>query len=147
VEQDWGAAGRAVSARLAELGITQTELANRSNVSLSTVREIAQNLNARRRNPKTLSALATALGWPEDAFTRLLRGGEPAAAAAPPGGGPVEAELHAIRTRLDAMQDQLDALTRRPAGSARNPPDLVEIKSLLEEIIGRLDATPGTPAS
>ena len=49
MDQDWAAVGAAIKARLDEQGMTMTELAARSGVSLTTVRELVHVLNTRRR--------------------------------------------------------------------------------------------------
>lgn len=75
---DWQAVGNALAERLDEQGMTMTELASRSGVSLTTVRELVHVLNTRRRQPRTLVALSEALGWPADHLGRVLRGrGDP----------------------------------------------------------------------
>ena len=63
VPEDWTAVSTAVKGRVRELGLTQRELAQRSNVSLAIVREIQRNTAQRRRSARTLEALSVALGW------------------------------------------------------------------------------------
>jgi transcriptional regulator with XRE-family HTH domain len=139
VDQDWAGVSRAMSARLLELGMTQTELAAKAQVSLTTVREVVHNLNARRRNPRTLAALAVALGWPEDGITRLLRGDPPVGGAASERRDAVVAELQALREQLLAMQGQLDSLREEVARPGQGD-DLDGIKAALIEITERLAA-------
>ena len=74
MSQDWPAVGAAIRARLDDRGMTMTELATRSGVSLTTVRELVHVLNERRRQPRTLASLSSALDWPAD----HLGGQEPA---------------------------------------------------------------------
>lgn len=64
MDQDWDAVAKAISDRIAELGIRQRDLADRANVGLSTVQELVNNWKPRKRNPKTLAAISEALGWP-----------------------------------------------------------------------------------
>ena len=71
---DWVAVGKAVSARLDELGMTQLELAAKSKVSPATIRELQYNKFARRRHPRTLEAISTALDWPAGYLNEVLAG-------------------------------------------------------------------------
>jgi len=54
--------------------MTQADLAARAGVALMTVRELQNNLQPRRRNPRTLAAVSEALGWPGDQLARILEG-------------------------------------------------------------------------
>lgn len=135
--EDWAEVSLAISARLAELGMTQTELATRAQVSLTTVRELVHNLNTRRRNPRTLNAIASVLGWPDDAIPRLLRNAEVTLEGSER--DPVVAELHAIRAQLVALQEQISSLAEeiarpRPSGA------LESMRATLVEISDRLTA-------
>ena len=64
--KDWEAVAAAIRSRMAEIDMTQAELASRAGVALMTVRELQQNLTPRRRNPRTLAAVSEALGWPAE---------------------------------------------------------------------------------
>lgn len=81
-----------------------TELASRSGVSLTTVRELVHVLNTRRRQPRTLASLSTALGWPSDHLGSVLRG---RAAATPE-----KDHLPAVRRELDELRERVAALER-----------------------------------
>lgn len=107
MNQDWSAVGAAIRTRLDELGLTMTELASRSGVSLTTVRELVHVLNTRRRQPRVLASLSTALGWPEDHLGAILRGRS--ADASPPADelAAIRAELRALRRRVDALEDRV----------------------------------------
>ena len=104
MDQDWAAVGAAIKARLDEQGMTMTELAARSGVSLTTVRELVHVLNTRRRQPRTLTSLSTALGWPAEQLGATLRG---QSTTAPP-----RDELTAIRGELRDLRSRVEALER-----------------------------------
>ena len=104
MDQDWAAVGAAIKARLDEQGMTMTELAARSGVSLTTVRELVHVLNTRRRQPRTLTSLSTALGWPAEQLGATLRG---QATTAPP-----HDELAVIRGELRDLRSRVEALER-----------------------------------
>ena len=104
MDQDWAAVGAAIKARLDEQGMTMTELAARSGVSLTTVRELVHVLNTRRRQPRTLTSLSTALGWPAEQLGATLRG---QATTMPP-----RDELAVIRGELRDLRSRVEALER-----------------------------------
>jgi hypothetical protein len=135
VDQDWGAVSRALLDRLAETGRTQTELAAKAKVSLTTVRELVHNLNARRRHPRTLAALSVALGWPEGHLDDVLRSRSPAGDTTERRDSVVE-ELRAMREQLMAMQDEIAAVRERTA-------DLASMKDALDAITARLASLEG----
>lgn len=64
VADDWLAVGKAITARLEELRMTQLELAAKSKVAPATIRELQYNKLSRRRQPRTLEAVSVALEWP-----------------------------------------------------------------------------------
>lgn len=101
--QDWTALGRAIANRLEDEGMTMTDLANKSNVSLTTVRELVHVLNTRKRNPRTLAALSEALNWPSDHLTKVLRG-HAGTTDAP------RSEIDALREELQELRDRVTAL-------------------------------------
>lgn len=105
--QDWEAVGTAISARLDERGMTMTDLAARSGVSLTTVRELVHVLNTRRRQPRTLGALSEALGWPQDHLGKVLRGQKSATPPDPIQQEDLAARLLAVEERLTAIERQL----------------------------------------
>ena len=110
VEKDWQAVSDAIKARLAELDMTQAELAQRAGVSLETVRELQHNLRPRRRNPRTLAAVSTALDWPEDRLAVIVAGKDPSGML---DADPVVAELAAIHAALAGISSRLDAIERK----------------------------------
>jgi transcriptional regulator with XRE-family HTH domain len=112
VTKDWQAVSDAIKARLDELDMTQAELAHRANVALETVRELQHNLRPRRRSPRTLTALAQALGWPDNHLAAIAAGEDP---DDPDANDPVLAELGTIRAALTTITSRLDAIERRLA--------------------------------
>lgn len=103
-QQDWSAVGKAIEDRLQDQGMTMTDLANRSGVSLTTVRELVQVLNVRKRNPRTLSALSETLSWPSNHLTKILNG-EPVATASPDELSALREELRELRARVEALEE------------------------------------------
>ena len=63
MSEDWSAVAKAITERMTALGLNQRELAERSQVALSIVREIAHDTVRRKRAGRTLEALSVALGW------------------------------------------------------------------------------------
>jgi len=104
VRQDWEAVAAALRDRLDERGTTMTDLAARSGVSLTTVRELVHVLNTRRRQPRTLAALSTALGWPADHLAGVLRG--QAVTAVP------RDDLAELRREMRDLRGRVEALER-----------------------------------
>lgn len=112
VGKDWDAVSRAIQTRLAELDMTQAELASRAGVALMTVRELQHNLKPRRRNPRTLATVSEALGWPSDHLSEVLRGKRP---DDPDAQDPILSQLDTIRQELDSITQRLDAIEHRLA--------------------------------
>jgi lambda repressor-like predicted transcriptional regulator len=104
--QDWQAVATAIADRLDERGMTMTELAAQSGVSLTTVRELVHVLNTRRRQPRTLTALSIALGWPSEHLGQVLRGQPSATETASNTDtlGAIRAELRDLQTRVSALE-------------------------------------------
>ncbi|MEU8495002.1 MAG: helix-turn-helix domain-containing protein [Actinomycetota bacterium] len=103
MNQDWSAVSDAIKDRLDERGMTMTDLASKSGVSLTTVRELVHVLNTRRRQPRTLVALSQALGWPADHLGAVLRG-RPADADRSDDRADVREELRDLRRRVEALE-------------------------------------------
>jgi len=103
MSQDWTALGRAIADRLQDQGMTMTDLANKSGVSLTTVRELVHVLNTRKRNPRTLTALSEALAWPGDHLAKVLRS-QAGTSDAP------KSEIDALREELRELRDRVTAL-------------------------------------
>ncbi|MCA1670701.1 MAG: helix-turn-helix domain-containing protein [Actinobacteria bacterium] len=104
MSQDWSTVGAVIRARLDDRGMTMTELATRSGVSLTTVRELVHVLNERRRQPRTLASLSSALGWPADHLGTVLRGRST-------GDTPAD-DLATIRSDLRDLRQRVEALER-----------------------------------
>ena len=108
MDQDWTAVGDALRSRLDELGMTMTELASKSGVSLTTVRELVHVLNTRRRQPRTLASLSTALSWPAEPLGSVLRGRPlPEPTTITGDLASVHAELRDLRHRVEALERAL----------------------------------------
>lgn len=73
-DQDWDAVATAITDRMNELGLRQRDVADKADVGLSTVQELANNWKPRRRNPKTLMAISVALGWPSGKISAIAKG-------------------------------------------------------------------------
>jgi transcriptional regulator with XRE-family HTH domain len=103
VNQDWPAVAAALRERLDERGMTMTELASRSGVSLTTVRELVHLLNTRRRQPRILESLSTALGWPAEHLGTVLRAG---AVTDPPADdlADLRREVRDLRHRVEVLE-------------------------------------------
>jgi hypothetical protein len=74
VSEGWVAVGNAVSGRMRELGLTQIILAERSRVSVATIREIQRPKKDRHHNSRTLESLSEALEWPRQYLDDVLNG-------------------------------------------------------------------------
>ena len=119
MSEDWAAVAQAISQRVAELGINQAELIERSQVSKATVGELYHNSAQRRRSARTLEALSMALGWHPQHLVAVLKGqrvpeiGEPASRSdddVPGRLAAIEYRLARIETRLGAIDELSDRL-------------------------------------
>jgi transcriptional regulator with XRE-family HTH domain len=112
VSEDWAAVAQAISQRVAELGINQAELIERSQVSKATVGELYHNSAQRRRSARTLEALSMALGWHPQHLAAVLKGqrvpeiGEPASRS----DDDIPGRLAAIEYRLTQIEARLGAI-------------------------------------
>lgn len=115
--EDWAAVARAINERVAELGLRQRDLIERSRLSKAVVGELSRNVAPRRRSARTLEALSIALDWHPQHLSAVLAGQQPPAVDEPvhrPGDVParlaaIERELRGISTRLDqwrALDDE-----------------------------------------
>jgi transcriptional regulator with XRE-family HTH domain len=104
VPGDWDAVARAISHRVRELGWHQRELAERSHVSASVVREIQRHTVERRRSPRTLESLSVALGWEPGHLDAVLKGQAHQAQAGN--------DMAALRSRLDSLEGRLDEIAK-----------------------------------
>lgn len=104
MDENWAAVGQAISQRLDERGMTMTDLANQSDISLTTIRELVHVLSTRRRHPRTLGKVSTTLGWPEEHLVQVLRGASEPDARTEPG------ELEALREEVRDLRDRVETL-------------------------------------
>lgn len=104
---DWDAVADAIRARMAELAVTQLELASKADVSLATVQELSSGM-ARRRYGRTLAAVSTALGWPSDQIERISAG-EAAPDSTQQGVADEVRELREELARINRRLDELEA--------------------------------------
>ena len=105
--EDWAAVAKAINERVDELGWRQRELAERSHVSLATVREIQRHTVERRRSPRTLESLSVTLGWQPQHLNDVLDG-----VGAPKTGQPVTGSGEALSSRLDSLERRMDEITQ-----------------------------------
>ncbi|MQA64162.1 MAG: XRE family transcriptional regulator [Actinophytocola sp.] len=118
--ENWDAVGDAITARLAELQMTQLELAAESGVSPATIREIQYNRLARRRSPRTLESLSTALKWPASYLADIL-GGQGSRPHADEANDPVLRELSVVHDELQSLRDRVERIERRLESESEQP--------------------------
>jgi len=107
VADDWAAVAHAINERMAELGLRQRQLIERSRVSKAVVSELMRNVALRRRSARTLEALSSALDWHPDHLAAVLANAEPPALNDP---------VHRpddVPARLTAIERQLRDITAR----------------------------------
>ncbi|HEY3750255.1 MAG TPA: transcriptional regulator [Pseudonocardiaceae bacterium] len=108
--EDWAAVATAITQRMAERGMTQQQLIDDSDVSKLIVGEIQNNSKQRKRSPRTLKALSTALGWHPDHLAAVLnhrsppRLGEPVPRSDKDVPGHLVLIEHYLRHLLDRME-------------------------------------------
>lgn len=108
MSEDWAAVARAINERVNMLGWRQRELAERSHVSQAIVRELQHHTVERRRSPRTLESLSTALDWHPQHLEAVLDGRRP-----PQRDEPVSDHEATVRSRLDALDERLQEITER----------------------------------
>jgi transcriptional regulator with XRE-family HTH domain len=108
VSEDWSAVAKAINERMTALGLNQRQLAERSQVALSIVREIVHNTVERRRAGRTLEALSVAVGWHPRHLAAVLLGERP-----PRPDDPVDYGAAGVPARLAAIEEQLAEITKR----------------------------------
>ncbi len=108
MSEDWAAVAKAINQRVNELGWRQKELAERSNVSQAIVREVQHRTVERRRSPRTLESLSTALGWHPQHLDAVLHNRMPPAV-----GEPVANPTDTLWSRLDSVEQRLNEITER----------------------------------
>jgi transcriptional regulator with XRE-family HTH domain len=135
VSEDWAAVAQAISQRVAELGINQAELIERSRVSKATVGELYHNSAQRRRSARTLEALSTALGWHPQYLVAVLKGQR-----VPEIGEPVSRSDDDIPGRLAAIEYRLARIETRLGTIDELSDRLKEINASVEAVIRLVDS-------
>ncbi|WP_131747697.1 helix-turn-helix transcriptional regulator [Frankia sp. Cppng1_Ct_nod] len=112
--ENWQAVADVLNARMAARRIGQQALATASGVSVATLRQVQHGTHARRVQNATLTAIARALGWPDDHLIRVLLGDQPSLEASPPVGTDrmVVARLDALEGDLRRMNERLSVIER-----------------------------------
>jgi hypothetical protein len=108
VTEDWAAVAAAINRRVAELGLRQVDLIERSRVSKFVVGEIMRNDVQRRRSDRTLESLSIALSWHPQHLLAVLHGRRP-----PEAGEPLYRLDDDVPARLSDIQHQLREITER----------------------------------
>lgn len=101
--KDWQAVADAINTRMAELQMTQTELAQRSQVSVATLRQM-QKAEPKRRGSRTLAAISEALRRPPGWLESLADGGPTRGWEAPDRVAALEATVADLAVRLEALE-------------------------------------------
>lgn len=104
----WADLAKVVNDRMAERGITQRELAERSSVSVATLRKI-QGGGEQQRTRATLANVSRALGLSDDYLWRISQGDKPAAAGSDKELSAVRAELADLARRVEVLESHLTA--------------------------------------
>ncbi len=128
--EDWAAVARAIDERMAELGLNQRELIERSQVSKTVVMEIRRNSTERRRSTRTLEALSTALEWHPQHLIALLQGRR-----VPAVGEPVSRSDDDIQGRLAVIEHRLDQIAVQLAAIGELSGRLEKISKNVEEVM------------
>jgi DNA-binding Xre family transcriptional regulator len=102
--EDWIAVARALNERMAALRLGQQELAQRSGISVSTLRKLQHGAGRRVQN-KTLAAISTALDWPADHLAAVLL------ADRTPPSSPQTVDADPISDRLQRIEEHLRQVT------------------------------------
>jgi hypothetical protein len=129
------AVAQAISQRMAELGINQRELIERSQVSKATVGELYRNSAQRRRSARTLEALSMALEWHPQHLVAVLKGQR-----APEIGEPVSRSDDDVPGRLAAIEYRLAQIEKRLGAIDELSDRLEEINANVEAMIRLVDS-------
>ena len=136
VSEDWAAVAEAISQRMTELGINQTELIGRSQVSKATVGELYRNSAQRRRSARTLEALSIALGWHPRHLAAVLKGQR-----IPNIGEPVSRSDDDIPGRLAAIEYRLAQIEARLGDIGELSDRIDEVKTNIEAVMRLVDSS------
>ncbi|MBW4719992.1 hypothetical protein [Saccharothrix obliqua] len=120
---DWSAVARAMNGRTRELSMKQRELSEKSGVSLAIVREVQQARIRRRRNPRTLEALSSALEWHPRHLSAVLNGEEPPRVerSALPVEDPMIQLMTIVIREIRGLRAQIGVLSNRLDGRFADP--------------------------
>ena len=132
---DWAAVSRAVNRRMSDLGLSQRELIERSQVSRATVGEIRRNEAQRRRSTRTLEALSIALDWHPQHLSAVRDGRR-----VPDLGEPVARSEDDIRGRLDAIEYMLQRIAQKLEAVDSIAERVDEINATLESAVAAVVA-------
>jgi transcriptional regulator with XRE-family HTH domain len=109
----WADVAKIVNGRMAERGITQQELAERSGVSPATLRKI-QAGDEQKRTRSTLANVSRALGFADDHLWRVSRGDRQPGDSRPDGDlSELRAEVASLARRMDALESRIGATADR----------------------------------
>src|SRR5918997_6065425 len=136
VMEDWAAVSRAISQRMAELGINQRELIERSQVSKATVGELYHNSAQRRRSARTLEALSIALGWHPQHLAAVLKGQR-----VPDIGEPVSRSDDDVPGRLAAIEYRLAQIETRLGDIGELSDRIDEVKTNIESVMRLVESS------
>jgi len=136
VSGDWVAVADAISQRMTELGINQTELITRSQVSKATVGELYHNSTQRRRSARTLQALSIALGWHPQHLAAVLKGQR-----VPGIGEPVSRSDDDVPGRLAAIEYRLAQIETRLGDIGELSDRIDEVKTTIDAVARLVDSS------
>lgn len=137
MSEDWPAVARAIQQRMAELGLSQRDLVTRSNLSKAIVREIQHNVVQRRRSPRTLESLSTALDWHPDHLAAIMTDRRPPAIGEPP-----IRHDDDIAGRLGNIEYYLRELTEKVSEVADVSNRLDDIHATVEKVLEHVSLPP-----
>ncbi|HEX6404760.1 MAG TPA: helix-turn-helix domain-containing protein [Pseudonocardiaceae bacterium] len=135
MSEDWAAVAEAIGQRMTELGINQTELIDRSQVSKATVGELYHNSAQRRRSARTLEALSIALGWHPQHLAAVLKGQR-----VPAVGEPVSRSDEDVSGRLAAIEYRLAQIETRLGAIGELSDRIDEVKTNIEAVMRLMDS-------
>jgi transcriptional regulator with XRE-family HTH domain len=111
----WADVAAIVNDRMTIRGLSQRELAERSGLSLVTLRKIQHGVD-QARNRSTLAGLSRALGFPEDHLWRVAMEGRAAAEQAGDETGALRREVADLQRRVAAIESRLTMGGTAPNG-------------------------------
>lgn len=118
----WLSLAAAVNERMAELDLDQADLADEAGLSAQVIRDLQRGLPRQYRST-TMLRVARALGWPADAFPRILNGfpldgdtpppvARPRPASSPGAGQERRADVGALESQVSDLERSLADLRR-----------------------------------